>query len=109
MPASATASITTFARISCSSTCSSASRGLCHLATGSAAAPRMATLRVIELSSHQSPNPSSTYNQGVGGYRATAADDDGIDVDLIDDIPQVMRELGQPADGIDQSVDVHAR
>src|SRR5258706_1445892 len=86
-PASATASITTFASISCSSTCSSASRGLCHLATGSAAAPRIATLVVImSLRCKLSGSPSSAYDQRVGGHHATDVRNDRVDVDLIDDI-----------------------
>src|SRR5450755_1915318 len=103
MPASATASITILARISCSSTCSSASRGRCHLATGNTAAPRIATLLVIGLPSRRWPNSSSSaYDQCISGHHSASAHDDGVDVNLIDNISQVVREFGQPADGIDQ-------
>src|SRR5258708_20602269 len=97
-PASVTASITTLARISCSSTCNSASRGRCHLATGSAAAPSMATLLVI---GSPSISPSSAYNQRVDCHDPVLTPDDRLDLDLIDDVLQIVRELGQSADGID--------
>ena len=79
------------------------------LAVGIAAAPRIATLLVIVLTSHRFPNStSSAYDQRVCDHDPAGSHYDWVDVDLIDDISQVACELRQPADGIDQPVDLYA-